>query len=269
MHLKLLEMDMRRRNSELNAAMYSSNDMSRIAGLMKIEYRQPSGGFDRNKVKGRVISLFEIVNKTYNKAIEIIGGRQLYSVVVDDKNTSNKLLKEKWFNCFMSFIPLRDLMFRPMDKNIIARIEKRYKEKAIHAIKALKYDQYVERAINFIFGSYFICENSTIAKEIIKSENNTQCVTLDGDIYRSSGVISGGYNDFSSRNIEFVSIYKSKLSKINTIQFKIKEILSELEGLKNEQRKLIELEATLVEKEDELNQISLDPTQEKRSIKNM
>ena len=250
-------------------SLFSSNDLSRIANLMRVDYnRQPSGAFDRTKVRGRVIGLFDSVNSKYNNALEAIGGKQLFSVVVDDKDISNQLLKEKWFNWYMSFIPLRDIRFKPMDKEIVSRVERKYKDKAINAIRAIKFDKYIEIAMDFIFGSYFICENSAIAKEIIKNESNTQWVTLDGDVYRSTGVISGGYIDHRYSSIEFASIYKTKSSNIKKIQLKINEISTDLEGLKNEQRKLIELESILVEKEDELNRISLDSTQEKRSIKN-
>lgn len=93
------------------------------------------------------------------------------------------------------------------------------------------------------------------------------CVTLEGDVYSSTGTVSGGYMGNQSKNIELTQIYNVKKNKIDDISNELTEIDKRLKLLQEEQRKLASKEASLVEKESELKSISLDSTQQKKSIK--
>lgn len=157
----------------LKAALQTNQQMSRIYSILQLNYRPPPG-FKKEEVYGRLLNLFSPKSSKYTMALEVIAGGNLFSVVVTDKNVSTTLLKHKAFQHFVSFIPLRQIAVKPTDGTTMKRIESQYPGKVIHSLKTIEYSKEIERAILFTFGSYFICENSHIAKEIIRQEDNAQ-----------------------------------------------------------------------------------------------
>lgn len=58
----------------------------------------------------------------------------------------------------------------------------------------------------YTFGSFFICNDSSKARNM-SQDHGIDCVTIDGDIYRAQGMITGGappkIHNFISRAHEF------------------------------------------------------------------
>jgi chromosome segregation ATPase len=76
---------------------------------------------------------------------------------------------------------------------------RKYKEmtngKVKLAIDFLNYDKKYHKAIASVFGSTFIAEDKATARKVALDNNgmrNYNCVTVDGDMYRSDGTLSGG-----------------------------------------------------------------------------
>jgi len=252
---------------KIKMSLYSNPEMNRISNILQLNYRCPQG-FDKEQVYGRLVNLFSPKSSKHVLSLEVIGGSQLFSVIVTNRHVSTRLLKEKWFPHFVAFIPLKEIQFHSYPSDLIKKLETKYDGKVVHALKTLDYSPNVERAMRFVFGNYFICENSQIAKAMIQ-EANIQWVTLEGDIFRSSGVISGGYMGNLPKNIELVQAYKHKSRDINNINISLSNLEEEYKVCMREEAKLNELRERLTDKENEIKSLVLDSTQQKKSIKNM
>lgn len=80
----------------------------------------------------------------------------MFSVVVENRIVSNTLLKEKCFKYFMRFIPLQEISYRTIDPKVVERVEKTYNGKVVHALKTITYEDFLKRAMGFVFGNHFI-----------------------------------------------------------------------------------------------------------------
>jgi structural maintenance of chromosome 2 len=249
---------------EIKEALYCKPEMARIGNLLRLDY-YPSPNFNKDQVYGKLLNLFSPRNPKYNLPLEVIGGGSLFSVVVSNRFVSTQLLKEKAFKHFVSFIPLKEIYCNAFPPDLIKRLESKYQGKVVHALKVLDYKMEVERAIKFVFGSYFICESSQIAKNLIQ-EANVQCVTLEGDVLRSSGVVSGGYLGNLPRNIEQASRYKEYMKEINKVNMKLGEHEEELKSNYKDENQLNSLKGLLREKEEESKSLMMDSTQQKKLI---
>jgi len=78
----------------------------------------------------------------------------------------------------------------------------------------------------YAFGQFFICPDSTTARRLSEN-NNLDCITLDGDIYRSAGLVTGGAPPSIQKLIERTKEYKD-------FDIKIREAEKEAEKLKSE-----------------------------------
>lgn len=98
--------------------------------------------------------------------------------------------------------------------------------KADLALSLVGYEDQVNKAMEYVFGSTFVCADAETAKLVtFNPAVRTRCVTLDGDIYDPSGTLSGG----SSPNSSGILIQIQKLN----------EITRQLEAYKAELRELI------------------------------
>lgn len=62
--------------------------------IFKLEFRDPESNFDRNRVRGRVFSLFQQKEDKFLKALESGAGGKLLNIVVDNEITAKLLLKK-------------------------------------------------------------------------------------------------------------------------------------------------------------------------------
>lgn len=72
-----------------------------------------------------------------------------------------------------------------------------------------------------------------------------------------------------SRNIELTQIFKERNGQINEINVKLGQLAEEHKLCVREQSMLIELEDKLMDKDNQLRNLMLDSTQQKKSIMNM
>ena len=73
--------------------------------------------------------------------------------------------------------------------------------KAVFALQAIKYPMALEETMKYVFGDAFICEDTETAKKVCFDPRvRMRCVTLDGDTYNPSGVLTGG-NDNSPQGV--------------------------------------------------------------------
>ncbi len=138
-------------------------------------------------VYGTVGDLITVKDPEHIRAVEVAGGGRLRYVVVEDEDIARmciEMLKEKNLGR-MSFIPLNriraDVSLPPYP---------RVRGALDFAINLVEYDKRFEKAVRFAFGDTLIVENFEAAKRI--GIGSYRMVTLDGDLFEKSGVITGG-----------------------------------------------------------------------------
>ncbi len=126
------------------------------------------------------------VDPKYTLALEVAAGPRIKSVIVDtDKTAADciKILKEGRLGTCI-FLPLNTIKSFPkagMSGNgIIA-----------NALDLIKFDPKYKNAFSYIFASTLIVEDIDTARRL--GVGRTRMVTLEGDLFETSGAIVGGY----------------------------------------------------------------------------
>jgi len=137
-------------------------------------------------VYGTVGDLLTVRDPEHIKAIEAAGGGRLKYVVVENEDVAKEcidLLKKKNLGR-MSFIPLNrirsDFSLPPYP---------RVKGAVDFAINLVDYEERFERAVRFALSDTLVVEDFESAKRI--GTGSYRMVTLEGEIFEKSGVITG------------------------------------------------------------------------------
>lgn len=125
------------------------------------------------------------------------------------------------------------------------------------ALSLVGYEDEVTKAIEYVFGSAFICADADTAKTVtFNPAVRTRCVTIEGDVYDPSGTLSGGSSPQSSG----ILIQIQKLNDITGQLEQCKRELSELtqvmesEGKKMEEARKLKQQLDLKEHEIKLSE---------------
>ena len=144
-------------------------------------------------VYGTVGDLVKVKDPTYVRAIEVAGGGRLRYVVVEDELVAKEcieLLRKKGLGR-MSFIPLRRLRHDtrlPPYPRTAGAID--------FVINLLEYEDKFERAVRFVFGDTLLVKDFESARRI--GIGSYRMVTLEGELFEKSGVITGGAHKTSA-----------------------------------------------------------------------
>ncbi len=170
---------------------------------------------DIEGVYGRASSLIRVKDLEYLKAVETAGGGRLSYVVVQDEEVAKRCiqrLKElKWGR--LNFIPLNRIRetnlpsYPPRRSGVIDFV-----------VNLLEYDRKFEKAIKFIFGDTLLVESFETAKAF---GNSYRMVTLDGELFEKSGVISGGHSE--ERGELGRAFYLEELDRLLELEHKLKD----------------------------------------------
>jgi structural maintenance of chromosome 2 len=169
---------------------------AQLEAKLSFDYKDPEKGFDRSKVKGLVARLVKIKNSLNATALEVAAGGKLFQVVVDTELTGKLLLKKGVLRNRVTILPLNRISSRCTDPAKVTYAKELAAAKGAQANLALElvgFEEEVRQAMEFTFGNIIICNNSDVARDIAfdkKILNKT--VTLEGDSYDPSGVMTGG-----------------------------------------------------------------------------
>ncbi len=182
-------------------------------------------------VYGTVGDLLTVRDPEHIRAIEAAGGGRLRYVVVENEDVAKRcidLLKEKNLGR-MSFIPLNrirgDASLPPYP---------RMKGAVDFAINLVEFDERFEKAVRFALGDTLIVEDFDSAKRI--GAGSYRMVTLEGEIFEKSGVITGGSQTRGGElGRRFYEEEKRKLdAEEEELREKEQDILIKLRALRSE-----------------------------------
>ncbi|MFN7065701.1 MAG: chromosome segregation protein SMC [Aquificaceae bacterium] len=186
-------------------------------------------------VYGRASSLIKLKDLEYLKAVEAAGGARLSYVVVEDEDTAKECIKRlrEIKGGRMSFIPMnriRDIK--------IPTFPLRAKGLIDFVVNLLEYDRRFDKVVRFIFGDTLLVDTFDNAKRI---EGNYRIVTLEGELFEKSGVISGGFGEEGGQLGR--AFYIEELERLNGLHRRLRE------EEEREERLLKAIRDDLVEKE--------------------
>ncbi|CAM1300108.1 SMC2 (predicted), partial [Pycnogonum litorale] len=226
-----------------------SENMERIEAKypdLKFEYKDPEKNFDRRKVYGPVCNLFRVKDNRHTTALEVCAGGKLHNIVVDSEETCKKLLKNGQLKRRYTFIPLSKISGSVIGNQVANKAERLVgKENVSPALSLVEYDPELCPAMEYVFGSWFVCKDMNSAMEVTFNESiMTPSVTIDGDKVDPSGTLSGGsrsnirsvlsgVNEFNSKRTEYDAT-KRQLDSVDNKIKSMRHVADKYRSLKNE-----------------------------------
>lgn len=143
---------------------------------------------------GAVAELIQLKeDKRYaSKALEICAGGKLYSVVVENEVVGRQLL-ESGLTRRRTLIPLNKIHSNCISSQAVALAKRLAPGKVDLALNLINYPKHLEKTMEWIFGTTFICEDAETASKITFHDKIwARSVTLDGDVYDPRGTLAGG-----------------------------------------------------------------------------
>ncbi|KAL6321500.1 hypothetical protein AAG906_018469 [Vitis piasezkii] len=192
---------------------------------VQFTYRDPVKNFDRSRVKG------------------VAAGGKLFNVVVDAENTGKLLLQNGDLRRRVMIILLNKIQSHTVPlrvQNAASRLVG--KENTELALSLVGYDEELKSAMEYVFGSTFVCKSIDAAKEVVFNRGiSTPSVTLNGDIFQPSGLLTGGSHKGGGDLLRQLHALAEAESKLSIHQQKLSEIEAKIRAEQNEHHKLSEL----------------------------
>ncbi|XP_052188076.1 structural maintenance of chromosomes protein 2-1-like [Diospyros lotus] len=210
-------------------------------------YRDPVSNFDRSRVKGVVAKLIKVKDGSAMTALEVTAGGKLFNIVVDTENTGKQLLQNGNLRRRVTIIPLNKIQSHPIAprlQNAAARLVG--KGNAEVALTLIGYDQELKSAMEYVFGSTFVCKNVDAAREVaFNREIGTPSVTLEGDIFQPSGLLTGGSRKGGGDLLKQLHALAEAESELSIHHKKLSEIEAKISKLLPVQKKFGDLKGQL------------------------
>ncbi|KAL9249751.1 Structural maintenance of chromosomes protein 2-1-like protein, partial [Drosera capensis] len=225
---------------------------------VEFSYRDPTKNFDRSKVKGVVAKLIKVKDNSTMTALEVVAGGRLFNVVVDTEVTGKQLLKDGELRKRVTIIPLNKIQgyVVPLNKlraaaNLVGA------ENAKLALSLVEYDGELKSAMEYVFGSTFVCKTRDAAVKVAFNKERgadvgEPCVTLEGDIFQPSGLLTGGSRRGGGDLLRNLCALAEAESDLSSHQKKLSEIEAEIAKLLPLQKRFLELNNQLKLKEYDL-----------------
>jgi structural maintenance of chromosome 2 len=162
----------------------------------------------REVIDGTIGSLIQIKNSYCTTAIELLSCNQLSFILIQNEMFSKKILE--LINL------LKKVTIIPLNKFLAGDNELKFKTLLTGIQKYLFFKKKYEKIINFIFGSTKLAFSNAEAEKIIfSSKVEKKCITIQGDIFSSSGLMVIG------KEIEFGHCFLAILSELNLVKSSI------------------------------------------------
>lgn len=238
------------RHVEIETVQKLKDEIRILSGQLanfQFNYRDPITNFDRSTVKGVVARLITVKDKSTMTALEVAAGGKLFNVVVDTENTGKQLLQKGDLRRRVTIIPLNKIQSHVVPKRVqqsAARLVGEHNaELALHLVG---YKDDVESAMAYVFGSTFVCRSTNAAKEVAFNRDiGTTSVTLEGDIFQPSGLLTGGSRKGGGEILRQLHELSEKESELSVHQSRLSEIEDKITELLPRHKKFMHFKSQL------------------------
>ena len=140
----------------------------------------------------------------------------------------------------VTIIPLNQIKPSSIPREIERRAEELVgRDNVWPAISLVCYEDEVDAAMKFVFGSSFVCRDSNSAKKVTFDKNiKKRSVTLEGDVFDPRGTLSGGSRQARKPVLLRLQELAQKEKQLESASSKLRELCKEKDGLKNSLKKL-------------------------------
>lgn len=182
---------------------------------------------------GVVCNLFDVENVTYATALEVTAGGKLYNVIVDNEVTAKKLMDKGQLQRRITFIPLNKIEGRSIDERTTSVAKKLVGKENCHtALSLVGYEDELDPAMKFVFGSSFVCNNLEVARQVtFHNQIKRKTVTLDGDSVDPQGTLTGGSRATGASLLLKLSELKQYRNEFEAKQQQLQGIEQELQSM--------------------------------------
>ncbi|MFA5211371.1 MAG: AAA family ATPase [Patescibacteria group bacterium] len=176
-------------------------DEFQFEGLRSVSaiLKEPKNSFNGN-IYG-VVAQLATVDEKYRLALEIAAQANLASIVVENDNVAQNcinFLKRNQLG-YATFLPLNTIKARVLSQNIEEFLDR----DGVYGLATdlADYDKKYENIFSYVFGSTLIIDSMEVARKI--GIGKIRMVSLDGDIFETSGSIKGGFRKKSRGILSF------------------------------------------------------------------
>lgn len=245
--MEVLEQECMQESEAVKKLKADVRSLSAQLGNVQFTYNDPSKNFDRSKVKGVVAQLIEVKDNSTMTALEVAAGGKLFNVVVDTEQTGKILLEKGGLRKRVTIIPLSKIEARTIPaKTQHAAAKLVGPGNARLALSLVGYQEEIEAAMAFVFGSTFVCSSMESAKEVaFHREIRCPSVTLEGDIFQPSGLLTGGSRKGGGELLRRLHALSEAESKLAFHQDRLGKIESEITSLLPLHKKFTHLKSQL------------------------
>jgi structural maintenance of chromosome 2 len=150
------------------------------------------------------------------------------NVVVRTRDAVRQLLKHGQLERRVTFIPLDNLSFRPLDMRRWNRaVSLVSKDNVFRAIDLVDFDEEYREAVEYALGSILVCRTPEAASKVCFDRNvQLRVVTLDGDDYRPDGFLTGGSNQKRSNCL----MDMDKINEITQMKINLDAQIKSIDG---------------------------------------
>ncbi|GAB4852421.1 Structural maintenance of chromosomes protein 2-2 [Ancistrocladus abbreviatus] len=221
-------------------------------------YRDPTKNFDRSRVKGVVAKLIKVKDSSTMTALEVVAGGRLFNVVVDTETTGKQLLQNGDLRRRVTIIPLNKIqsyVVPPAKQRAAANLVGEQNAKL--ALSMVVYGGELKSAMEYVFGSTFVCKTREAAMKVAFGKDNNvdikePCVTLEGDVFQPSGLLTGGSRRGGGDLLRHLCDLAEAESNLSVHQKQLTDIEAEIARLLPLQKKFTVLTNQLKLKEYDL-----------------
>lgn len=258
--MKQLESQLR---SQLNKLNNDLNYLKREVGNVDFTYSKPYADFNSNAVRGVAVQLFNLNEAHSDKALalQVCAGGRLYNVVVDSSDVASALLEKGQLKKRVTIIPLDKISAKSMPQNSVNLAKELCPEKVELALNLIDFENDLAKAMAYIFGTTFICQDPQTAKAVtFNPKIRARSITVDGDVYDPEGNLSGGSRKSSSSILIAMQKYNRMNAEFKQLEGKLVLVQKELSFFDNiyQQTKSLQNEINLSKHEMSLLQNKLD-----------
>ena len=208
----------------------------------------------KSKMQGIVADLMS-VPKNIQYAIEIALGNSIQDVVVDNEYDARDIINFSKQNNIgrITFLPLTSIKTREIEPQCRGIVNERGCLGV--ASKLIKYDSKYNNVFSYLLGNTVICDNVDTGIEISrKYYNQVKIVTLDGEVFQTSGAISGGA---SNKGMGGILSQESRLEEIKQELAKVTKEFGEIKiKYKEDKEEYEDLEGQIEEYEKEADEVT-------------
>lgn len=229
-----LETDRRTLTQTVNQLQEKHETLVARCPQLHFDYRDPEKNFDRKRVSGLVCNLFKIKDMKFATALEVAAGGKLYNVVVDTEQTGKLLLQKGQLQRRYTFIPLNKISAHSIPGDVVKRAEGLVgKGNVFPALSLIEYEKHLEPAMQYVFGSTFVCPDMNTAKKVTFDDRiQKRSVTLDGDSFDPAGILTGGARARSGSVLEKLEELQTTESSLHEQRAQLARVEQELQGIR-------------------------------------